>query len=138
MKNQIRHSGTIVEIANGLVRVRITQTSACAGCKVASKCHTAEAKEKIVDVALKNERGRWQVGQEVTVSTSVSMAGRALTVAFGLPLLLMLIVLVCTLWAGCSEGLAAVLMLASLVPYYLVVWLCRDRIAQTIAFRLEE
>jgi len=137
MEHPIRHDGIVESVEEGHVRVRIVQTSACAGCKVASRCHTAEAKDKVVDVMGVRDAGRWHVGDAVVVSTDGSMAGRALLIGFGWPLILMLAVLVSTMAAGCSEGLSAALMLGSLVPYYLGVWLCRDKIAQKITFRIE-
>ena len=125
-------------VKEGLVRVRILQASACAACKVASKCHTAESKEKIIDVTVEgHEAFNWKKGQAVTVCTSGTMAGRALLLGFGVPLLIMLIVLVATLAAGCSEGMAALLMIVSLIPYYIGLWLFRNRIARTISFQIE-
>ena len=124
-------------VEDGLVRVRILQASACAACKVAARCHTAEAKEKIIDVAVDgHEASHWQKGQTVTVCTSGSMAGRALLLGFGFPLLLMLAVLVGTKMAGGTEGLAALLMIASLIPYYIGLWLFRNRIARNISFQI--
>lgn len=125
-------------VKEGLVRVRILQASACSACKVASKCHTAESKEKIIDVTVEgHEAFNWKKGQAVTVCTSGTMAGRALLLGFGVPLLIMLIVLVATLAVGCSEGMAALLMIASLIPYYIGLWLFRNRIARTISFQIE-
>lgn len=125
-------------VKEGLVRVRILQASACSACKVASRCHTAESKEKIIDVTVVgHEAFNWKKGQAVTVCTSGTMAGRALLLGFGVPLLIMLIVLVATLAAGCSEGMAALLMIASLIPYYIGLWLFRNRIARTISFQIE-
>ena len=125
-------------VEEGLVMVRILQASACAACKVASRCHTAESKEKIIDVTVEgHEAFNWKKGQAVTVCTSGTMAGRALLLGFGAPLLIMLIVLVATLAAGCSEGMAALLMIASLIPYYIGLWLFRNRIARTISFQIE-
>ena len=125
-------------VEEGLVRVRILQASACATCKVASRCHTAESKEKIIDVTVEgHEAFNWKKGQAVTVCTSGTMAGRALLLGFGVPLLIMLIVLVATLAVGCSEGMAALLMIASLIPYYIGLWMFRNRIARTISFQIE-
>ena len=125
-------------VEEGLVRVRILQASACAACKVASRCHTAEAKEKIIDVTVDGrEAFRWEKGQTVTVCTSETMAGRALLLGFGIPLLLMLVVLVGTKMAGGTEGLAALMMLLSLVPYYIGLWFFRNSIARSISFQIE-
>ena len=137
MENIIRHEGIIKSVSQGHVQVRILQASACASCKVASRCHTAEAKEKVVDVYTTVDEGRWHVGQQVVVSTQGSMAGKALLLGFGLPLVLMLALLVTGLAGRWSEGLIALLMLASLVPYYALLWLFRKRIAAEIAFQIE-
>ena len=136
MENPIRHDGIIESIEAGHVQVRILQTSACAGCKVAAHCTTAEAREKLIDVGV-TDSSHWQVGQQVVVTTESTMAGRALLIGFGLPLLLMLLTLVVAMAARCSEGLSALLMIGVLVPYYAVVWLCRHRLARTISFQIE-
>lgn len=136
MEKPIHHDGVIEAVEGRRVQVRIVQTSACAGCKVASHCSTAEAREKLIDIDVP-DASRWQVGQQVVVTTESSMAGKALILGFGLPLVLMLVVLTVAMAAGCSEGLTALLMMGSLVPYYLLVWLLRDRIARQISFRLE-
>ncbi len=136
MENAIRHDGIIETVEQGHVWVRIIQTSACTGCKVASHCTTAEAREKLIDVAAE-DTSRWHVGQAVVVTTQRSMAGKALILGFGLPLVLMIMVMVVAMVVGCSEGLMALLMLGVLVPYYLAVWLLRQRIACKISFKIE-
>ena len=138
MENQIRHDGIVESVENGHVRVRIVQTSACAGCKVAAHCHASEAKEKVVDVHVGGNASQWHEGQQVVVTTQSSMAGKALLIGFGFPLLLMLAVLIVLNTAGCSEGMTALLMLGVLVPYYITVWLLRQHIAREISFRIEE
>jgi sigma-E factor negative regulatory protein RseC len=37
-----------------------------------------------------------------------------------------------------SEGVSALAAIASLVPYYVALWLMRDRIQQRISFNLED
>ena len=146
---EIRHEGIIDSIdSDGHVRVRITQMAACAGCKVAAHCNASEQKVKMVDVyekpAPNPSTGEWRdslrykVGDSVVVATSEAAAGRALLLGFGLPLVLLLVVLVVMLMAGCNEGVSAITALVVLLPYYLVLWLCRDRIAGNISFRIIE
>ena len=136
MSTKITHSGVIESIEDGCVHVRIVQTSACAACKVAGYCNAAESKEKVVDVFDSNSQA-YSVGQQVTVTTSGSVAAKALLWAFGIPFLLMMTVLVAVLLLTGSEGTAAVSALASLVPYYAVLWLLRDRMRQQLAFAIE-
>ena len=135
MSTKITHSGVIESIEDGCVHVRIVQTSACAACKVAGYCNAAEKKEKVVDVYGPTQA--YRVGQQVTVTTSGSVAARALLWAFGVPFLVMMAVLIGVLLLTDSEGLAAVSALLSLLPYYLVLWLLRDRMRRQLAFAIE-
>ena len=137
MSEKVTHAGVVESIDEGRVRVRIVQTSACAACKVAGHCNAAEAKEKLVDV-FTTENTRWKVGDTVTVAASRQMATQALLLAFGLPLLIMLVVLLLVLTLTGREGLAAVCGLAVLLPYYGVLWLFKNRLQQRLAFWIEE
>ena len=137
MENSVRHEGTIESIEGRHIRVRIMQHSACAACKVAARCNASESKIKIVDVYDEEAANAHQTGDTVVVSTSSRSAGRALLLGFGLPLALMLAVLVAMLLAGVEEGVAALGAVAILVPYYAVVWLMREHIAEKISFGIE-
>ena len=136
MSNTISHSGIIKSISDGCIKVQIVQTSACAACKVASHCNAAESKVKIVDVFCHNTAG-YTVGQEVTVWASKDVANRALLLGFGVPFLLLISVLVIALKLLGDEGLAALAAIAALVPYYLALWVLKDRIQKQISFQLE-
>ena len=136
MGHKISHSGVIESFGDGCVHVRIVQTSACAACKVAGYCNAAESKEKIIDVYCNDSAG-YAVGQSVTVSASRQMAGRALLLAFGLPFVVMVAVLVAVLLITGDEGKAALGGLVSLLPYYGLLWLFRNKISSRFAFTIE-
>ena len=138
MSNKISHSGVIESITDGCVKVRILQTSACASCKVAAHCHASEAKVMVVDVCGVTDSSNLSVGQSVAVSTSGNTASRALFLGYGLPFLLMVGVLVVVLRLTDNEGAAALSALGSLIPYYFLLWILRDRISRQVSFELEE
>ena len=137
MSTKISHSGIVESIEDGCVKVRIVQTSACAACKGAGYCNAADSKEKIVDVLGDAAAKKLAVGQQVTVTTSGQVAAKALLWGFGLPFVLMVAVLVLVLWLTGSEGKAALSGLAALVPYYILLWLLRNRMRQQLAFSIE-
>ena len=137
MSNKITHSGIVKSIADGCIKVQIVQTSACAACKVASHCNASESKVKIVDVFTR-DTNIYQIGQEVTVWASKDVANRALLFGFGAPFLLLICVLMIALKVFGDEGLAALAALASLVPYYLALWVMKDRIQRQISFNIEK
>ena len=137
MSQKISHSGVVESILDGCVKVRIIQTSACAACKVASHCNAAESKVKIVDVFCCNSSD-YSVGQDVTVWASKDVANRALLLGFGVPFLLLVCVLMIALRFVSEEGIAALIALGALVPYYFAIWLMRDRIQRQISFQIED
>lgn len=137
MQSKISHSGIIESITDRCVKVRILQTSACAACKVASHCNASESKEKIVDVLNVPEHASLKVGDSVVVWASRDVANRALLLGFGLPFLLLVGVLFIVLRLTGNEGMAALGGILALVPYYGVIYLCRDRIQRKMSFYIE-
>ncbi|MBO4718707.1 MAG: SoxR reducing system RseC family protein [Prevotella sp.] len=136
MSSKISHSGVVDSIEGDCVKVRILQTSACAACKVAGHCNASESKEKIVDVFC-CDTAKYRAGQEVTVWASREVANKALLLGFGLPFLLLITVLVVGLYLTDNEGVAALVSLGSLLPYYFLLWLCRKSIRQQVSFQIE-
>ena len=133
---KISHSGIIESIAEGCVKVRILQTSACAACKIAGHCNASESKEKIVEV-FTDHTGGYSLGQEVVVCASRNVANKALLLGFGVPFLVLVGVLVLVLRVTGDEGVAALSGLLALVPYYFVLYLFRSRIREQLSFYIE-
>lgn len=135
MGADIRHEGVINSIDGQKVTVRILQISACSGCQASRICRAAESKEKLVDVDMSGAESL-SVGQTVTVVAGERMGMTAVLLAFGLPLLLLLIALIAVVALTGSEKVAAIVSIAVLVPYYVVLFLCRDRIKKDFGFRI--
>ena len=135
MAQDIRHEGVIDSVEGQTVTVRITQSSACGGCQVRNICRAAESKDKLVEVHCADASGL-AAGQTVTVSGAESLGMKAVAFAFGLPLLLLLAALVTAIVVTGSEKTAAIAALGILVPYYLVLFLLRDRIKKDFQFRI--
>ena len=136
MSNKIKHSGVVENVVGDCVRVRIIQTSACAACKVAGHCNAAESKEKLIDVCCANSAA-YTKGQQVVVTASTEVAARALLLGFGLPFVVLVGVLFVVLQVGGNEALAALSGLAALVPYYVVLYLFRNRLREQLSFAIE-
>jgi sigma-E factor negative regulatory protein RseC len=79
----------------------------------------------------------YKIGQQVIVSTSGQVAAKALLWAFGVPFVLLMVVLVLVLLLTGNEGWAALGALVALVPYYIILWLLRDKMREQLAFRIE-
>jgi len=132
MSNYIKHSGIIESIEGTHVRVRITQSSSCTSCKVASHCNASESKEKIIDVY--DGTHEFTIGQAVIVNTSVNSAKLALTIGFIVPLLLLITIILSLKFLGIDDGIAAIGAIAYLVPYYIIIYIGRKKIDKRISF----
>ena len=138
MSNKIRHSGVVDSVEKECVHVRILQTSACAGCKIAGHCNASESKEKIVDVYDAQAAHRLRVGDAVVVCASTQVAARALLLGFGIPFLLLVgVVFVASLCTD-DEALMALSGLCALIPYYLLLYVLKGHIREKLAFTLED
>ena len=137
MADIIKHRG-IVEKVEGLhVVVRIVQTSACAACSAKGLCNASESKEKQIDVYEVN--ASYQIGEEVVLCGTTSMGMRAVFLAFGIPMLLLLVALFVTMRVTDGDALVSSLVaLFAVVPYYLVIYFMKDKLNKTFSFTIEK
>lgn len=136
MSNKIKHAGVVDGVEGECVRVRILQSSACSACKVAAHCNASETKEKIIDV-MDADASHYQKGDQVMVVADTAVGFRASLYGYLFPLILMVVTLVGILAATHSEGLAAVSALGILVPYYVLLFLMRNKLRNRLSFTLE-
>ena len=137
MKDIIDHTGIVETIDNTHVRVRILQSSACSACQAKSLCSSAEQKEKLIDV-WDSRADRWAVGQEVRVCASLSMGRNAVTLAFVVPLVLMVLwIVLAVTFFSLGELWAVAGALSLLIIYYIGLWTLRNRLSRTFAFWIE-
>lgn len=136
MSNKIKHAGVVDGVEGECVRVRILQSSACSACKVAVHCNASETKEKIIDV-MDADASHYQKGDQVMVVADTAVGFRASLYGYLLPLILMVVTLVGVLAATHSEGLAAVSALGILIPYYVLLFLMRNKLRNRLSFTLE-
>ena len=136
MSNKIKHAGVVDGVEGECVRVRILQSSACSACKVAAHCNASETKEKIIDV-MDADASHYQKGDQVMVVADTAVGFRASLYGYLLPLILMVVTLVGVLAATHSEGWAALSALGILIPYYVLLFLMRNKLRNRLSFTLE-
>ena len=138
MNNKISHLGIVESIEGSHVRVKILQGSACSACSVKGHCNVSESKEKIIDIYNEENAGRCAVGQHVMVCGTTSMGMKAVFLAFVLPFLLLFVSLFVTMRiTDGDEAVSALISLCTLIPYYLIIYLCRNKISRTFSFTIE-
>lgn len=134
----ISHIGVVKAVDGERVSVRILQASACAGCAAKQMCSSAEAKEKEVDVVTR-DAARYSAGQQVVLEGRLADGRRAALIAYGLPLVVMLVALVLAVQLTGSEARGALWSLGCVAAYYAVVFLFfRQRLQRQFAFQIHE
>ena len=137
MVTNIKHLGIVENINGSRLKVKIVQSSACSACSVKGHCSASETKEKIIDVYNKNNVP-CQVGERVMIVGTTSMGMKAVLLAFVLPFIVLLLALIISLkLTGGDEAVSALVSLGTLVPYYLIIYICRNRLSRSFMFILE-
>ena len=77
------------------------------------------------------------VGQDVTVVASETVGMRAVTMAFSVPFLILVAVLFFSMKVTGNEPLSALLSIIALIPYYIVIYVNRNKIREKLSFHIE-
>lgn len=138
----IKHDGIVIAVnGDGTVLIRIVQTSACASCKAKAMCASAESKEKEI---LAIGDGQLAVGDEAEVLVQQKMGWKAVLLAYILPFVVMMSVIVLGNEAirllgdvaigKNSEAIIGTAALCAMGVYYIVLGFFKDKIQKEFSF----
>jgi sigma-E factor negative regulatory protein RseC len=129
-------SGIISEITAENIAVNIISVSACSECGAKGLCSTFERREKIIFVP--NAGQNVQCGDKVNVMMKISMGMKAVLLAYFMPVIIVVAMLLFLLEAGTGEFYAGIISLVSLVGYYYVIYLVREKLKKQFSFYIEK
>jgi sigma-E factor negative regulatory protein RseC len=132
----IIHPGIIESIAGDRAFIRILSQSACSSCHAKGACTIADVEEKIIEVDIDPSEDR-KAGEEVMVTMEESLGHKAVLMGYVLPLIVLVGSIILFLSLFKHEGLAALLSILMLVPYYFILYLFRKRLRKEFRFRIE-
>ena len=138
----IKHDGIVIAVnGDGTVRVRIVQTSACAACKAKAMCASAESKEKEI---LAIGDGLLAIGDEAEVMVQQKMGWKAVLLAYILPFVVMMAVIVlgnqairllgAEAMGKNGEAIIGTAALCAMGVYYIVLGFFKDKIQKDFSF----
>jgi positive regulator of sigma E activity len=136
-QEQIEHTGIVSEIKDNELKVNIMQASACAKCSVSGACGVSEDTEKIISIRNVNPAA-YRLGEKVNVFYRRSLGFRALFLGYLLPFLIILTSLIILSTITQNEGLAGLVSIGLLAPYYLILYFTKEKIKNTFAFSIEK
>ena len=132
----VSHRGKVVQVTPESTTVEIISSSACSACHASGVCGMSEYTKKAVEVPTR----AWEnftPGEEVNVVLKASMGHKAVWLAYVLPLLVLVAVLMGTLALGAGELTAGLGAIAGVALYYLFLWLFRNRLRNEYVFTIE-
>ena len=135
-KNEITHTGKIVEITPDFTTVQIVVSSACSSCHAKSLCGMSEDEEKIIMLPT-DPYATYNVGDEVQVYTKMSMGLKAAWISYVIPLAILMILILSLSAVIESEVLRALAAIGGVGVYYFFIWLFRERLANEFVFYIK-
>ena len=138
MKNTetISHEGIVTKITDDELEIKILAQSACAACHAKTACGMGEQAEKILTVP-RPEGKDFTLNQRVNVRMGIGQGNKAAVLAYLFPIILLLVVLFVCLGFGLNEGLSALISIVALIPYYIVLYLKRDKFKKQFEYTIE-
>jgi len=136
---RIEHVGKIVEMDSQSISVEIVNKSACASCHARGVCGAGEEQVRtiVLPQTLATATAGYQVGDEVKLVLSATLGMKAVVLAYGLPLLILMAALLITSSLGLEQLYVGLISLASVALYYIIFAIFRDNLDKQFVFSIE-
>ncbi len=132
----VEHKGVVEKIDGRIIRVGFVSHSACSGCHAKGVCSLSEVENKYVEVI--HDGSELIVGDSVDILLEQKQGFTALWLGYVLPFIVMVLTLVIVMATTGREGLAGLSGVLILVPYYLVLYILRDRVREKFEFKIRK
>lgn len=131
------HPAEIIKINKNSLLVKICRPEACSGCAIKSACQLKENAQQQLVIPTKHASD-YRVGQSISVEISHKTGFLAILYAYIIPLILMLSTLIIAVNLTANELTAGFFSIFVLVPYYIALFLCKNRLNQKFSFKISE
>ncbi len=135
MNDRVSHDGIITGIKGEEVQAKILSQSACASCNIKGACNMSEMKEKIISIPIPKDKNL-SIGQEVKISMKIGQANRAVIFAYVIPVIILISMIFILSALKIDEGISALVSIGSLVPYYFILFLFRNKIKSRFEYEI--
>jgi len=132
----ICHSGIIKSIDNQHIVITVLSQAACVSCHAKGACSSSDIQEKEIEIT--KWQGEYTPGERVEIISNESQGFRAVFLAYVLPLVLMVTVLVFVSNATDNEVIAAFGALIILTSYYFILYIYRKKLMKSLKFDIRK
>ena len=130
--NKVTHPAVIKKVDGNKAEISVIAQSGCASCQLKGVCSVGEVKEKVVEVEISGFS--FKEGQTVTIEMSQSLGTMAVLLGYVFPFVVLILGLILFLQLGLDQGIAGILSLLLLVPYYGILYLTRKHIRKKFKY----
>lgn len=130
----VSHEGIIKKVDGNKVEVSVVAQAGCASCQLKGVCSVGEVQEKVVEVEMSGFS--FKEGQTVTIEMKQSLGTMAVLLGYVFPFVVILTGLIIFLQLGLDQGIAGILSLLLLVPYYGILYLSRKYLRKKFQYNL--
>ena len=135
--SDICHKGKIVEITPEFTTVEIISESACGSCHAKGLCGVSESRTKAVQLPTRGWDS-FRVGDEVQLVLKSSMGHKAVWLAYVIPLIILLAVLLGLLALGVGDLASAAAAFGVIAVWYFCLWLFREKLRTEYIFNIKQ
>jgi len=132
----VEHMGVVESFKDNIVRVGFVSHTSCASCNAKGVCAVSDVDSKFVEV--KVDASTWEVGESVNIILERKLGFKALWYGYVFPLLVLLTALIITYAVTGKDGLAGLVALGVLLPYYMVLYFFRNYLTSKFQFTLKK
>ncbi len=132
----ITHPGIVKKFADNTALISIIVSSGCASCHVKGACNVAEMNEKVIEINV-SEGETYSIGQQVVVEMKQSLGTWAVLLGYVFPFLVVLISLIILFAFQVEQGLAGLISIGLLAPYYLALYALRGYMKKQFSYHIQ-
>ena len=126
--------GIVEEVREKSILVRFQSAPACGSCMAKSVCAPGSAEKNLIEINHKNDS--YSAGESVKILISRSMGFKALFLGYLFPFFLVILMLIIARIIGFNELISGMVSLFVLLPYYLTLYLFREKVNQNFIFTI--
>ncbi len=124
-EEKVEHPGIIRAIHGDRAEVAIIAKAGCISCSLKNVCSVSDVQEKIIEVEW-YPHYKLKEGDEVVVEMKQSYGSWAVALGYFFPFLVLFLGLILFLQLGLDQGVAGLLAIGLLVPYYTALYFLKD------------
>lgn len=136
MKDRVLHTGTVKRVMGNELVISVMQQSSCNACQVKDACKISHADEREITVPV-TDGTLYSVGESVSVTMSSGLGMKAVWLAFGFPLLIVLASVISVKSLGGTDALAVAVIFGVELLWYAVLFIFRQKLETEYKFKIE-